>query len=68
VFFASFTFESIGKSSLLIERWMLEASLPRLSVQNSSFNVKAAKSFFNVPRKKLSARPLAAEAEQSRGR
>jgi hypothetical protein len=47
---------------------MLEASLPRLSVQNSSFNVKAAKSFFNVPRKKLSARPLAAEAEQSRGR
>jgi hypothetical protein len=30
VFFAIFTFESIGKNLLLIERWMLEASLPRL--------------------------------------
>jgi hypothetical protein len=30
VFFAIFTFESIGNNSLLIERWMLEASLPRL--------------------------------------
>jgi hypothetical protein len=29
-FFAIFTFESIGKNSLPIERWMLEASLPRL--------------------------------------
>jgi hypothetical protein len=29
--------------------------------------IKAAKSFFNVPREKLSPRPLAAEARQSRG-
>jgi hypothetical protein len=34
---------------------------------NSYLYIKAAKSFFNVPREKLSPRPLAAEAEQSRG-
>jgi hypothetical protein len=36
-FLPIFTFESIGKSSLLIERWMLEASLPRLWVQKDLF-------------------------------
>jgi hypothetical protein len=37
VFFATFTFESIGKHSFRSERWMLEASLSRLWVQKVIF-------------------------------
>jgi hypothetical protein len=36
-------------------------------VRNSYLYIKAAKSLLNVPREKLSPRPLAAEARQSRG-
>jgi hypothetical protein len=36
-------------------------------IQNSSLYIKAAKSFFNVPREKFSPRPLVGEIGQFRG-
>jgi hypothetical protein len=62
------TMKRLGRNALpsRCEQHFLLQNRPKMN-QNRYLYIKAAKSFFNVPREKLSPRPLAAEAEQCRG-